>query len=41
MSTRSLQRQLWQAGVSFRDEQASARFRYAEELLRSADQAMN
>jgi AraC-like DNA-binding protein len=37
MSTRSLQRQLQQAGVSFRDEQASARFRSAEEMLRSDD----
>jgi AraC-like DNA-binding protein len=37
MSTRSLQRQLWQAGVSFRDEQAGARFRRAEEMLRSDD----
>lgn len=37
MSTRSLQRQLWQAGVSFRDEQASARFRRAEEMLRTDD----
>jgi AraC-like DNA-binding protein len=37
MSTRSLQRQLWQAGVSFRDEQAAARFRCAEEMLRTDD----
>jgi AraC-like DNA-binding protein len=37
MSTRSLQRQLQQAGVSFRDEQAAARFRSAEEMLRTDD----
>lgn len=37
MSTRSLQRQLQQAGVSFRDEQAGARFRSAEEMLRRDD----
>ena len=37
VSTRTLQRELAEAGVSFRDEQANARFRFAEELLRSDD----
>lgn len=37
LSTRSLQRELGSAGLSFRSEQADARFRAAEELLRSDD----
>lgn len=37
LSPRSLQRQLQHAGVAFRVEQAHARFRAAEELLRGED----
>lgn len=37
LSSRSLQRQLHHAGVAFRTEQAEARFRAAEELLRGDD----
>lgn len=37
LSSRSLQRQLQHAGVAFRSEQANARFRAAEELLRGDD----
>jgi AraC-like DNA-binding protein len=38
LSPRSLQRALAQEGASFRTEQADARFRAAEELLRGDDQ---
>ena len=37
VSSRTLQRELAEAGVSFRDELANARFRFAEQMLRSDD----